>query len=64
MKGYCGMEIPFTPREVSVDGMVDKNGVEFYGKATLQEDGTWRCYANVHGLLCIVEVSITEAEAA
>ena len=66
MMGYCGLPLPFVSREINVDGRVDeKNGVfiEFYGKASLQQDGTWRCFANVGGYLCIVEVNITEEAA-
>lgn len=66
MMGYCGLPIPFTPREIDVDGMTDERGgvyIEFYGKATLQPDGTWRCFANVGGALCIVEVNVTEKAA-
>lgn len=66
MMGYCGMPLPFTPREIDVDGMTDERDggfIEFYGKATSQPDGTWRCLANVGGTLCVVEVTITEKAA-
>lgn len=44
---------------VSVDGMRDDvRGVECWGRATLQWNGTWHCYANVNGSLCIVEVKL------
>lgn len=47
------------PTEVDVDGRFDeKSGIMYIGKATRQEDGTWRCLANVGGALCLVEVSI------
>lgn len=47
--------------ELDVDGRVDEKdpGITYWGKATLQENGEWACYANVHGALCIVEVKIT-----
>ena len=44
--------------EVDVDGLESK-GVRFIGKAAKQEDGTWRCLAEVGGALCLVEVTIT-----
>ena len=46
------------PEEIQVDGM-ESNGVQLWGWATRQPDGTYRCYANVDGALCIVEVKIT-----
>lgn len=51
---------PSNPKEVDVDGMMDRKGVIFLGKATQQFDGTWRCLANVGGALCLVEVKITQ----
>lgn len=48
--------------------VVDVNGrycsrlgptVTYIGKARRQDDGTWKCLANVNGQLCVVEVSIT-----
>ena len=47
-----------TITEINVDGMKDAKHpeIEFWGKATKQIDGTWRCYANVGGNLCVVEV--------
>lgn len=45
--------------EVDVDGLMDRKGVVYIGKAKRQPDGTYRCLANVGGALCIVEVTIT-----
>lgn len=48
--------------QVDVDGIIDPRhpGVQYWGKATRQNDGTWRCMANVEGMLCLVEISIIE----
>lgn len=43
---------------VDVDGRVDAHGVEYIGKATMQDDGTWRVLANVEGALCLVECRV------
>jgi hypothetical protein len=44
---------------VSVNGMRDeRRDIEYWGLATLQWDGTWQCYANVQGKVCIVQVSL------
>jgi hypothetical protein len=48
-----------TVNKVNVDGYVDERGIEYWGKAIRQSDGTWQCLANVDGALCRVEVSIT-----
>ncbi len=45
--------------EVDVDGYIDARGIRYLGKATRQEDGTWRCLADVDGALCLVEVTLT-----
>lgn len=58
--GYCGQPATFNHGEIDVNGVVDRLGVEFIGKARLQPDGTWRAAANVGGALCIVEVLVTE----
>ena len=50
--------IPIGPEEIDLDGYVDKKGVEYLGKARRQENGSYRCLANVGGSLCIVEASI------
>lgn len=61
--GYCGSPFSFPPLEVDVDGRVDDRlGIQYFGKAGLQPDGTWRCLANVGGALCVVEVSIRETQ--
>lgn len=44
--------------ERDVDGLTDRNGVRYVGKARRQPDGTWQALANVGGALCLVEVSI------
>jgi len=51
------------PDELDVDGRLDAKGVMFLGTAKRQDDGTWRCLANVGGALCIVEPKITFEEA-
>lgn len=44
---------------VDVDGYLDVTGsIRYIGRARRQEDGTWRCLADVHGALCLVEVTI------
>lgn len=49
------------PRRVSVDGIRDAkcDQIECIGEATQQFDGTWRCLANVAGVLAVVEVHIS-----
>jgi hypothetical protein len=48
--------------EIDVDRVVDeKHGIMLIGKARMAADGRWRCLANVHGMLCIVEVTVTPA---
>ncbi len=47
--------------EVDVDGYVDARGIRYFGKAARQEDGTWRCLADVDGMLCLVEVTLHHA---
>ncbi len=37
--------------KVNLDGHVDEKGVEFIGWARRQEDGTYRCLANIHNNL-------------
>lgn len=60
--GYCGMQVPFKPVQVDVEGRyceTDRYGdIKMLGKAALQPDGKWRCLANVGGALCLVEVSL------
>jgi hypothetical protein len=52
------------PDEVDVDKMIDHRhpGIQYWGKAKRQLDGTYRCLANVEGSLCVVEVKITPPE--
>ncbi len=47
------------PPQIDIDRLVDSRGIQYIGKATMQADGTWRALANVHGSLCLVEVTIT-----
>lgn len=44
--------------DIDLDGHVDKRGVEYFGQARRQPDGTWRCLACVCGCLCVVEVRV------
>jgi len=46
------------PDEINLDGRIDAKGVKFIGKATRQDNGMYRCLADVGGCLCIVEVRI------
>jgi hypothetical protein len=48
--------------KVNLDGHVDEKGVEFIGWARRQEDGTYRCLANIHNNLCLVEVKLIPLE--
>ncbi len=50
-----------TGKKVNVQGRMDEaRGIEYLGDAWEMSDGTWRCLANVRGMLCLVEVTITE----
>jgi hypothetical protein len=52
------LDLP-TPPPVVVDGLRDPtHDVHYWGLATFGWDGKWRCYANVSGFLCLVEVTI------
>jgi len=57
------LQLLTTGEIADVDGMVDRKreGISYIGQATKQFDGTWRCLANVGGMLCLVEVKIDEA---
>jgi hypothetical protein len=46
------------PNEINLDGRIDAKGVKFIGKATRQDNGMYRCLADVGGCLCIVECRI------
>lgn len=60
MNGEHQLELPLKWPEVDVDGRVDeKNGIRFFGRATLGPNGLWRMLANVEGCLCIVEAKLT-----
>lgn len=44
---------------IDVDGHLDRTrSIRYLGRAQRQPDGTWRCLADVHGALCLVEVTI------
>lgn len=60
MTGYCGLPLPEVT--LSIDGYVDDQGVEYWGKAVLQPNGKWHALANVHGNLCKVEVTIRDLQ--
>ncbi len=47
------------PDVVDVDGYVDDNGIQFFGKATRQPDGRYVALASVNDKLCSVECNIT-----
>ena len=47
--------------EIDVDGHVDDRGIRYLGKASKQPDGTWRCLAEIHGALYVVEIKVTVA---
>lgn len=47
-----------SPPLINLDGLVDRRGFKYVGRATMQFDGTWRCLADVCGALCLVEVVI------
>lgn len=51
------------PEEIKMDGVVDEErGIHYWGIATRQENGKYRCLANVGGCLCLVELIATPAE--
>lgn len=47
-----------TRGSVDVDGHIDQHGIRYIGTATKMPDGTWRCFADVFGRLCLVEVKL------
>ena len=47
------------PEEIDLDGHVDGKGVRYVGKAQRQDDGKYVCLADVGGMLCRVEVTLT-----
>lgn len=52
-------ETPKDNETILVDGIMDKTGnIQYWGIATKQPNGFYRCYANVNGSFCIVEISI------
>jgi hypothetical protein len=52
------------PPRIDLDGIVSTIGhslynsveIRYIGKATQQFNGTWRCLADVAGMLCVVEL--------
>jgi len=54
------MPLPFYGATIDVDGMHDPkcDQITYWGKATCVFDNVYRCYANVGGNLCIVEISV------
>ena len=42
-----------------VDGRTSPDGsIRYIGEATRQDDGSWRCLADVDGMLCLVQISL------
>ena len=57
------LEPEVTGKKVDVNGRFDEeNQVEYLGHAYEMTDGTWRCLANYRGMLCRVQVAITQKE--
>lgn len=57
--GYCGLPFKYDDAEEDIDGRVDKKfGIRYIGKARLQQNGKWRCLADINGALCLVEISL------
>lgn len=55
------LPLPFYGKTIDVDGVRDPKCIEitYWGKATCVFDNVYRCYADVGGNLCIVEVTVT-----
>lgn len=43
-----------------VDGLEPKPGITLWGVATPTSEGLYRCYANVYGELCVVELTVSQ----
>jgi hypothetical protein len=63
------LELPLTYAsdvltELDVDGIIDKRGIRYIGKATRDPKNAkrWTCLADVLGALCLVEVKIDFGE--
>lgn len=49
----------FEPYEVNIDGQIDElHGIQYIGSATRQNNGKYKCLANVNCCLCIVEINL------
>jgi hypothetical protein len=52
-----------TGEEIDIDGLIDYETrygrIRYVGKAYELANGSWRCLADVRGMLCRVEVKIT-----
>lgn len=58
--GEVGSAEKALPDEVMVDGIKSDDGlIEYWGRATKLPNGKYRCYANVCGVVGLVEVTIT-----
>lgn len=55
------LPLPFYGKTIDVDGMRDPkcDQITYWGKAVLVHDNVYRCYANVYGSMCIVEITVT-----
>ena len=56
------LPLPFYGKVIDVDGKRDPkcDQITYWGKAVCVFDNVYRCYANVGGTLCIVEVNVRE----
>lgn len=52
------------PETIDMEGMSPSEGVTCMGVATRLSESSYRCMANVGGALCIIEVRLTQDEAA
>lgn len=55
------LPLPFYGETIDVDGLRDAKcpDVTYWGQATCVFDNTYQCCANVNGVLCVVEISVT-----
>lgn len=56
--------LPFYGATIDVDGVQDPRcpEIQYWGKATHVFDNVYRCYANVGGNLCIVEITVSRQQ--
>jgi len=56
------LSLPPTGEKINVHNMMDRKheAIRYIGEATKQFDGTWRCLADIGGMLCLVEVKVRE----